>query len=136
MYTKSYSPKCISDIHINGIHGISWQHNNKTSMWKNSKAFLKCNQSFWPKNKNGTRLFSISQLLLNRTQRFTDWTKTEQFRNNAKENFSTGLISDQTIWLQPVCQNCGKKTLLLTTTLNSVNMIIITVFVLISVLVW
>lgn len=71
--------------------------------------------------ENGTRLFSISRLLLNKTQRFTDWTKTEQFRNNAKENFSTGLISDQTIWLQPVCQNLGKKTLLLTTTLNSVK---------------
>lgn len=54
---------------------------------------------FSQKIENGTRLFGISQLLLNRTQRFTDWTKTEQFRNNTEEktneiNFLTGLISD------------------------------------------
>lgn len=51
MYTKSYSPKCISDIHINGIHGISWQHNNKTSMWKNSKAFWNAIKVFGQKIK-------------------------------------------------------------------------------------
>lgn len=89
VYIKSFSAQCISDIYkwFLMIHCLT-----KTTSRYNSSDFLKCSHRFGQKIENGTLLFSISQLLLNRTQRLTDWTKTEQFRNNTEEKQSKSTI--------------------------------------------